>query len=200
MLKEYMAQTTRPIHVTVACSDLQPPLSVVQLPPDVLCTTSGSPTSRDTDVEEGEVTRIAPAGTTVALRSPHLEDQPSVFAFTPSEPIAIGPSSNLIAPCSTYLIHVPRIVSLAHTLDVDPLLVPPAPTAAISILGLHLLSAHASPSSALRISLEQHLADVRQSFAELSTLGNVRWGTSGRVPWHLEAVATVAELLGEVRS
>lgn len=184
----------------MACSDLQPPLCVVQLHPANSRASSVPPTDADADAEEGEVTRPGVVlGTTVSLKPAHLDAQSSLFAFTPSEPIAISPLSDLIAPASTYLIHVPRIASLAHTLDLDPLLIPPASSPSISILGIHLVTAFASPSSSLDITLGEHLADIRQSFTELSALGQARWGTSGRIPWHLEAAATVGELVKQIR-
>ncbi|KAK4702730.1 hypothetical protein P7C70_g3492, partial [Phenoliferia sp. Uapishka_3] len=195
LLKEKLASTNRPLHVTIACSDLQPPLSVVQLP----SMTSRSPASPPHDAEEGEVTRLGPTGSTISLKPPHIEAQSSLFAFTPSDLVAIGPQSDLIVPASTYLIHVPRIASLAHTLDLDPLLIPSASSPSISILGLHLVTAFASPSSSLSITLSEHLADIRQSFAEVSAIGQTRWGTSGRIPWHLEAIATVGVLLSSVK-
>lgn len=68
----------------------------------------------------------------------------------------------------------------------------------VSVLGLHFLMAHHSKASSLSITLDQHVQDVRQSFVELAALGQTRWGTSGRMAWHLEAARVVSDLIEEV--
>ena len=136
------------------------------------------------------------AATTARTKPAHLDSQPSVFALTPAEPVALGPDSNIIAPASTYLVHVPRIASLSHT-SIEPFM---PSTSAISVLGVHFLLSHHSQTSSLGITLAQHLQDIRQSFVELATLGLTRWGTSGRMPWHLESVKVVLDLVDETGS
>ncbi|KAM0754078.1 hypothetical protein T439DRAFT_346312 [Meredithblackwellia eburnea MCA 4105] len=221
LLKEQLGTTKRPLHVTIACADMQPPVAVVELSAKatpVATPLPFTPMNTSGDAEEGEVTRTTVTGLTVVAKPAHLEPEVQTFAYTPLEPVAIGFNSDLIAPATTYLFHVPRIATLAHsssglaTGDADsfPLLVSASPAAAtggmgvatrpcISVIGLHVLLAHYSPSSSLSITLGNHMSDLAQSFTELAALGRVRWSTQGKCPWHLEAAATVGELLKEVK-
>ncbi|KAI5475687.1 hypothetical protein MNV49_001062 [Pseudohyphozyma bogoriensis] len=172
VLKEQISLTKRAVHVTVACCDPQAPISFAHLRPEFPTTPLPS-SRRDVEAEEGEVPRGSSGVSLLPLPKPaHLDTASSFFGFAPTEPTAIGngPFATLIAPSSTYLIHVPRIASLDQVVDFDPLVSLPSHEA-ISILGIHILSCHASRASSLTITLGKHTADIRQSFVELSALG-----------------------------
>lgn len=200
MLKGVLAEFKRPLHVTLVGVDTRPPISVLQRKPSPTSSApASSPSHSQTHSEEGEVVSSASASsaTTGRPKPAHLDRQPTTFSFTPSEPIAFGSGdSHLLVPASTYLIHVPRIPSLAHTL-IEPFMPTTASNNGVSVLGVHFLLAHRSKTSSLDVTLEKHVRDVRQSFTELASLGKERWGTSGRMPCHLEAVASVEELIAE---
>lgn len=182
----------RPLHVSVIAVDPRPPLAVVQQHPPQPATGPSSPAVSHAQSEEGEV--VASSSSTCARAKPaHLDTQPTIFTLSPAEPVAIGPESNIVAPSSAYLIHVPRIASLSHT-STDTFM---PSSSAVSVLGVHFLLAHHSKTSSLSITIAQHVQDIRQSFVELAALGQTRWGTSGRMPWHLNAVKVVLDLVEE---
>ncbi|GAA5956883.1 hypothetical protein JCM21900_006280 [Sporobolomyces salmonicolor] len=195
VLKEQLAMSKRPLHVTVVCADLDPPLAAQP------CSTPARRSSHislqsDTISEEGELTLIATSGNDGSSSSkPSLFDtQPSVFAFTPAEPATLA-TLPILAPATTYLIHIPRIPSFTHS-SIQPFPSPPSPSPApISVHALHFLLSHSSRSSSFSGSLGDLVTDVRQSYVELAALGQARWGTSGRLGWHLEAVRTVHTLV-----
>lgn len=170
LLKEVGPGLRRPLHVTIVAVDLQPPISVIE---------QAFETARAaTSTEEGEV------DPDVALSKPaHLDDQARMFTYTPAEPIALPSSPSLIAPATSYIVHIPRMSSLTHT-TIDAFM-PRSP--AVSAFGVHFLMSRQSKSSSLKIPLHQHVDDVTKSFIQLAALAEVRWGASGRLPWPLEA-------------
>ncbi|GAA5888373.1 hypothetical protein JCM5296_003309 [Sporobolomyces johnsonii] len=195
VLKEQLTLSKRPLHVTVVCADLDPPLAAQ---PSSTRNRRSSHTSvqSDTISEEGELTLVAAGGNGASSSSkPSLFDtQPSIFAFTPAEPATLA-TLPILAPATTYLIHIPRIPSFTHS-SIEPFPSSPAPSPApVSVHALHFLLSHSSRSSSFAGSLGDLVADVRQSYVELAALGKARWGTSGRLGWHLEAVRTVHTLV-----
>lgn len=62
-------------------------------------------------------------------------------------------------------------------------------------MSLHLLVCTASKHSTYQGTVQDYMDELAQSHAELATLGQVRWATSGRLPWHIEAVCMTAELV-----
>lgn len=95
----------------------------------------------------------------------------------------------MIAPATTYLVHVPRITTLSHSASSHPLTLDSPPVRdATSTCAIHLLFSTASKTSLYDEPVETYLADVRRSFVELAALGKARWGTSGRMSWPVEAV------------
>ncbi|GAA5989376.1 hypothetical protein JCM11641_004204 [Rhodosporidiobolus odoratus] len=190
LLKEHLAISKRPLHVTFACADLDPSFS---LTPAV----TSSPHSPFTATLAGDNKSSSVPGSVskqVGGKVTLFDDQASAFAFTPSEPVSLA-SLHLLAPISTYIVHVPRISSFSHssielfqpsTLD---------SIAPISAYGIHFLLSHASRTSCYNGTLGELVADVQQSYVELATLGQVRWGASGRLSWHLEAAKQALELV-----
>lgn len=196
MLKDQLTGIRRPLHASFVYVDLNPPLA---LQPCVAKFRRASVQS-DAISEEGELNLVSRPNPGAATKSePLFDTEPTILAFTPSEPVNVLPSVTLFAPASTYVIHVPRIPTFTHT-TVDssaPLSTSPSP---ISIYGIHFLLSHASRTSSYTATLSEFVKDVRQSYAELAALAKARWHMNGRLPWHLEAVRLakdVADTLGE---
>ncbi|GAA6029607.1 hypothetical protein JCM8097_000960 [Rhodosporidiobolus ruineniae] len=196
LLKEHLALSKRPIHVTFACVDLDPALFVSPADPPSRRSSTASTTINE---EEGELSVVTP-GVALATASsngskpPLFDDQAGSFSFTPSEPVSLV-SLPLLAPASTYIIHVPRLHTFTHS-TTEPFQPAPSPSspAPISITALHFLLSHASRTSSYTGTLGELVDDVRTSFVELAALGKARWGTSGRVSWHLEAASQALAL------
>lgn len=188
-------------HVTLTCSDLTPPVSIILLPDETIRPSSLA--RRRSSAEEGEltvVTSTASLSSNIKAVPHHFDTQPTFAAFTLTSDLFTTDSSlNLVAPISTYIAYIPRFASLSHTSFQSTSVLSNSPSNSsnsISLMGLHLLGCHHTRSSTLDITLGEHIKDVRQNFIELATLGRLRWGTSGRIAWHLEAIGQVAELLG----
>lgn len=195
LLADQLSLSGRPLHVSLVCTDFAPPISVLLLPSSDL--SSPFPAAHRFSLGEGEL-----LSSTQISKPAHLDVEPSFLAFTPPEPVLIHSDSDIIAPSSTFLVHVPRIASLSHTVP-SPLRSPASastPNSSLSILGIHFLLSYATKSSSLDITLGELVSDVRQSWVELAALGTMRWGGSGRLPWHVEMVVEVAELLKEVEA
>lgn len=180
-MNEFAAQSKRPLHLSYASIDSSPPLALARAGE---AQTRPSTTSSSIP-EEGEYTLQpsvtgAPKGTDSSV----FDSDPSFFSFTPSEPISL-PSTSVVAPASTFLIHVPRLTNLEHAASTsfDEL----KRLQTTSAYGIHLLCSTASKSSLYDDNVEAYLADVRRNFVELAGLGKARWGTSGRMAWHIEA-------------
>ncbi|GAA5937387.1 uncharacterized protein JCM15063_002891 [Sporobolomyces koalae] len=189
MLKDQLAGIRRPLHVSFVYVDLAPPLSIV---PSTAKPRRPSVQS-ETISEEGDLSLVSAGPRPSSSKPDQLFDQePTVLAFTPAEPVSILPNATLFAPASTYLIHVPRIPTFTHS-SVESSLSAPVARNTISILGIHFLLSNASRSSSYSASLSSLVKDVRQSYTELAALGRVRWGMNGRLPWHLEAVQLARE-------
>lgn len=203
-LKENVTNSRRAFHVSIVCSDLSPKISIILKKEEPIIPLSpASLHRRRSSAEEGEVTftPISLNPVPVTIKQPnHFDTQPTFAAFTSSSLITIDSTSNLVAPISTYIAYVPRFASLSHTAyETESVLSnsPSSSSSSISLLGLHFLTCHQTKSSTLDLTLEEHVKDVRQSFVELATLGKLRWGTSGRIAWHLEAVGQLSELLSK---
>lgn len=204
LLKEQLASSKRALHVTIMCSDLNPPTSIVQ---NVAPSRSLSPTAevmrRRSSAEEGELTLLPSANspsTPLDARMSYIDTEAATLSYTPSRPISIGSLPILIAPLSTYIIAIPRFASLVHTsLDPNAILstFDVSNSSAISLIGLHFLSSHHSKSSTLDASLGKHAKEIRNSFIELAKLCELRLGGSGRIPIHLAWVGMVIEMLKE---
>ncbi|GAA5900685.1 hypothetical protein JCM6882_000939 [Rhodosporidiobolus microsporus] len=189
LLKEHLAVSKRPLHVTVTSVDFDPPFAVSQAPAP---SRRGSATS--TISEEGELSLtlagkpLNPSNGKVTL----FDNHPSSFTFSPSEPVSLV-SFPVLAPSTTYFIHVPRIPTLTHT-RVDRFHSSsgsgPEP---VSVHALHFLLSHASRTSSYTGTLGALVDDVRQSYTELAALGQARWGTSGRLSWHIEGAMQALE-------
>ncbi|BGP14917.1 hypothetical protein JCM10213_003726 [Rhodosporidiobolus nylandii] len=184
LLKEHLAVSKRPLHVTFSCIDLDPAFAISPADP-----TSPRPPATSTLAEEGEPALAAPRPASLATAGGKVtlfDTAPSSFAYTPSEPVSLV-SLPLLAPATTYLLHVPRTSSFTHA---GPEPFRPSPSTApspISAYAVHFLLSHASRPSCYTGTLEALVADVRQSYTELAALGHARWGTSGRLAWHIEA-------------
>ncbi|GAA5839470.1 hypothetical protein JCM11251_002734 [Rhodosporidiobolus azoricus] len=196
LLKEHLAVSKRPMHVTFACVDLDPAFAVSSAS---VPSRRGSATSAIS--EEGELSfTIAgkPVPRVAGKVSSVFDIQPSVFTFTPAEPISLI-SFPALAPATTYFVHIPRIPTLTHT-RIDNSL-PSSPSASavepVSVHALHFLLSHASRTSAYNGTLGDLVADIGQSMTELAALGQARWGTSGRLSWHIEAAIQALETATE---
>ncbi|SGY79008.1 BQ5605_C008g05011 [Microbotryum silenes-dioicae] len=197
--RDIISALRRPLHITISCAEIGPALSMLPVLHEASEHTS-SPMS-----EEGELGAGNDAGTTMSpalgrshagrtrnqSKPIHLDSGTCLFVHTPNHPITFDTSASLVAPASSFLIHAPRLPTFAQA-PFQPFM-PASP--AISVLALHVLSSACTKTSTLRIDLSQHVADIMQSFADLAALGHARWGASGRVPWHLEAVASVLDIL-----
>lgn len=201
-----MPLTKRAFHVSIVCSDLAPPISLINQFEELPSTPSSSMETRRSSAEEGELTlhvstpvdTTSPSATFVKQQPGHFDTQPTFAAYTPLDLVVIDSTSDLVAPLTTYIAHIPRFASLSHTsFSTESILssAPPSSSSSISFLGLHFLTSYHSKSSTLDLTMEEHVRDVRQSFVELATLGRLRWGSSGRIAWHLEAVGQVSEIL-----
>ncbi|GAA5992731.1 hypothetical protein JCM10908_006902 [Rhodotorula pacifica] len=185
VLNEFASQSKRPLHLSFACVDPSPPMALAR-------SDAGTqrPSTTSSIPEEGEFLhhrRASPAHMHVKSDSKVavFDAESAFFSFTPAEPVPLT-SLAILAPASTFLVHVPRTTSLAHCT--------PSPTfedlfsrQAISAYGIHLLCSTASKSSLYDSPIASYLADVRRNFVELAALGKARWGTTGRMSWHLEA-------------
>ncbi|SCV70770.1 BQ2448_3532 [Microbotryum intermedium] len=197
--REIIVGLRRPLHLTISCSEIGPALSMLPvLHENTEQATSPLSEEGELGVGNGVGTTSSPAlgggdaGRTRNHRKPiHLDSETCLFVHTPNHPITFDASASLVAPASSFLIHVPRLPTFANV-PFRPFM-PASP--AISVLALHVLLSSCTKTSTLRIDLSQHVADIMQSFADLAALGHARWGASGRVPWHLEAVASVLDVL-----
>ncbi|KAK4056626.1 hypothetical protein OIO90_002474 [Microbotryomycetes sp. JL221] len=194
LLKEYLPMSKRPLHVTVVAVDVNAPLSVLRN--STATTTSPVVGFETVETEEGQVN-----SSTSSSHSSMMDTQQSTTLHViPEEPVAFGPQHNLFAPASVYIIHLPSLASLAHLNKPEPFMSSSSraldsPSNAISVCGIHVLASKGSPTSSLSITLRQHVQDICQSFVELATLGNVKWGASGRFAWHVEAALTVVRVI-----
>uniref|UniRef100_A0A0K3C6D5 Mediator of RNA polymerase II transcription subunit 13 n=1 Tax=Rhodotorula toruloides TaxID=5286 RepID=A0A0K3C6D5_RHOTO len=132
--------------------------------------------------EDGELTFIG-ARDSVPDKSPIFDQSSSTLTFTPREPVALS-DGTLVAPASTYVFSVPRFSTADHSSA-------PAPSGpsspAVSAYALHFLLSHRTRNSSYAATLKSLLSDVTRSFVELAALGQARFGTSGRMSWHIEA-------------
>ena len=122
-----------------------------------------------------------------------LPPHSTLYSYTPKSLIAIGHDSDLISPCTHYLINIPHIASLSHSLSYSPHI--HSDSHSISVTGLYFLLSHSTPSSSLSMGLSQHSQEVRQSFVELAELGRTRDGTEGRIPIHFDWLISLELLI-----
>ncbi|KAK4055551.1 hypothetical protein OIV83_000097 [Microbotryomycetes sp. JL201] len=199
LLKDVLPHHKRPLHVSLVAIELDAPLAVVKRhepqPSSVaLATNVVQPIQEDGEVMSSTPTEQSPSS-----------NQPTFVRVVPNEPVAIGSHSNLIAPASAFLVHVPQNASLSHLDRAEPFMsssdsaMSMSPTSnAISVFGLHFLSFRRSPSSQTNTLLKDLVKQVSQSFVELAALGQTRWSASGRLPWHVEAVQAIVNLVESV--
>ncbi|GAA5870628.1 hypothetical protein JCM8547_002066 [Rhodosporidiobolus lusitaniae] len=192
LLKEHLAVSRRPLHATFASLDLDP---AVSLSPATPVYRRESATS--TIFEDGELSLTPVTSTSTSGKVILFDTQPATFAFTPAEPVSLI-TLPVIAPASTFIFHIPRISSLAHS-AVEPFeLAATTSSAPISAYAVHFLLSHSSRTSSYTGTLSELVADVRQSFAELAALGQARWEMSGRFPWHIEAARASLSLATQI--
>lgn len=166
------------MHVSFVCVELAPSIALDLSNPIV----SRPATSSTVISEDGEVTFIG-ARDSVPDKSPIFDQSSSTLTFTPREPVALS-DGTLVAPASTYVFSVPRFSTADHSSA-------PAPSGpsspAVSAYALHFLLSHRTRNSSYAATLKSLLSDVTRSFVELAALGQARFGTSGRMSWHIEA-------------
>ncbi|BGP23717.1 proteophosphoglycan ppg4 [Rhodotorula toruloides] len=178
ILREVSTASRRQMHVSFVCVELDPSLAL-----DLSTRAPSRPATSSTVIsEDGEVTFIGERSD-APDKSPIFDHSSSTLTFTPPEPVSLS-DGILIAPASTYIFTVPRFSTGDHTSSPDPS-GPPIP--AVSAYALHFLLSHRTRNSAYTATLKELLADVTRSFVELAALGQARFGTSGRMSWHLEA-------------
>lgn len=188
LLKEYLAVVRRPLHVTFACAELDPALAV--LPRHAFAAHSSAAST--TSIEDGQVSVAGSVSSVGDGKTTLFDATPTTFTYTPSEPVSLN-TLPFTPAASTYFMHVPRLSSHAHsTLDLGTA----TDAASTSSYAVHFFLSHASRTSSYKATLGALVGDVRRSFVELAALGQVRWGTSGRLAWHLEATS-LALLLAE---
>ncbi|GAA5936045.1 hypothetical protein JCM3775_003565 [Rhodotorula graminis] len=188
LLKEYLAVVRRPLHVTFACAELDPALAV--LPRHAFPAQSSA--ASFTSIEDGQASVAGSVGSVGSGKTTLFDATPTTLTYTPTEPVSL--STLAFTPAaSSYFLHVPRISSHAHsTVDLGS----PIDPSSTSAYAVHFFLSHASRTSSYKATLGALVGDVRRSFVELAALGQVRWGTSGRLAWHLEATG-LALLLAE---
>ncbi|BGP31055.1 hypothetical protein JCM10296v2_002819 [Rhodotorula toruloides] len=178
ILREVSTGSRRQMHVSFVCVELSPSIALDLSSPIV----SRPATSSTALSEDGEVTFIGTRDGT-ADKSPIFDHSPSTLTFTPREPVALSDGA-LVAPASIYVFSVPRFSTADHSSA-------PAPSGpsspAVSAYALHFLLSHRTRNSSYSATLRDFLSDVTRSFVELAALGQARFGTSGRMSWHVEA-------------
>ncbi|GAA5893846.1 hypothetical protein JCM8208_001259 [Rhodotorula glutinis] len=188
LLKEYLAVVRRPLHVTFACAELDPALAV--LPRHAFPAQSSAAST--TSVEDGQASIAGSVGSVGDGKTTLFDATPTTLTYTPTEPVSLS-TLPFTPAASTYFLHVPRLSSHAHsTVDLGTSIDP----SSTSTYAVHFFLSHASRTSSYKATLGALVGDVRRSFVELAALGQVRWGTSGRLTWHLEATG-LALLLAE---
>ncbi|KAM0788943.1 hypothetical protein ACM66B_003018 [Microbotryomycetes sp. NB124-2] len=202
LLKEVLPQHKRPVHVTLVAVENDAPLAVLKQPESSKASTVKVVSPRAMQ-EDGE---LDPSSPSVSTDSSSMSSANArVLRLVPHEPVAIGSHSNLMAPASAYLVHLPQVASLTHLDKAQPFM-PSASSSsstssssnAVSVYGLHFLLSNHSPTSQLSMTLSQHVEVVSQSFVELEALGKTRWNASGRLAWHVEAVQALVNLVESV--
>lgn len=136
------------------------------------------------DTEELAIVKATP--TTLPAHS-------TTYSYIPNHLIAIGRNSDLVSPCTHYLINIPRTASLSHSLAYTPH--NHSDSQSISVTGLYFLISHSTPTSTLSMGAAQHTQEIRQSFVELAELGRVRDGTVGRIPIHFDWLLSLERLV-----
>lgn len=188
ILTENTATWERPAHITLLCIELSPPLSVLSR--------SGNPSARsstESDPSTVTTTEFRPVSLN-ALKS-YLDTQAALYSYTPTEPICLGPQSDLAVPVSAYLIALPRIATLSRS---PPTLLLTSGPRTVTLYALHLLSSHHTPSSTLAIKPDQNLQEIRQNFCELAGLAKERQGTEGTLPLHVDACLALGRVLLDI--
>ncbi|BGP07014.1 hypothetical protein JCM10049v2_002844 [Rhodotorula toruloides] len=178
ILREVSTGSRRQMHVSFVCVELAPTIALDLSNPVV----SRPATSSTVISEDGEVTFTGTRDST-ADKSPIFDHSSSALTFTPREPVALSDGA-LVAPASTYVFSVPRFSTADHTSAPAPS-GPPSP--AVSAYALHFLLSHRTRNSSYNATLRDFLSDVTRSFVELAALGQARFGTSGRMSWHVDA-------------
>ncbi|KWU47276.1 hypothetical protein RHOSPDRAFT_30692 [Rhodotorula sp. JG-1b] len=190
VLHEFASQSKRPLHLSFSCIDPEPPIALSRFDAEL-----HRPSTTSSIPEEGEFNLRAASQPSSAASSFRMDGkgaavfdaEPAFFSFTPAEPIPLS-SLSVVAPASTFLIHLPRTTPLSHcTPSPPPTFEDSSSRQATSAYGIHLLCSTSSKSSLYDSPVASYLADVRRNFVELAALGKARWGTSGRMSWHLEA-------------
>lgn len=188
--------STRPLHFTVMCIELDPPVGIVRH--------LAGPSAGIREVVVGSANRkpisivTAPSTPTPSVSNPtYLDTQPRFYTTTSSEPRTLGATPDMVATTTSYIVNVPSNATLAQLASSTPPTPASSPsfsasTLSISVLGLHLLLTHATASSTLSITVGQHQDDISQNFVELCALNRERRRGGDRVPLHLDLC--IAEL------
>lgn len=168
----------RQLHVSFVCVELAPSIAL-----DLSSPTVARPATSSTIISEDGANTFLGARKDEPHTSPILDQSPSTFTFTPREPVAVSKGA-LVVPASTYVFHAPRFSTADHALSLAP---SGPPSSALSAYALHFLLSHGTRHSSYNATLKDFLSDVTRSFVELAALGQARFGTSGRMSWHVEA-------------
>lgn len=188
VLNEFASQSKRPLHLSFSCVDPEPPIALSRFDAELQrpSTTSSIPEDGEFNLRAASQPSSAISSRMDSKAAAVFDAEPAFFSFTPAEPIPLS-SLSVVAPASTFLFYVPRTTPLSHCTPSPPTFEDSSSRQATSAYGIHLLCSTSSKSSLYDSPVASYLSDVRRSFVELAALGKARWGTSGRMSWHLEA-------------